>query len=75
MDKLLAFVVLLIGALALLVGLSALMALPVEWLWNGTLVDLFPKLPQLDFWHAWGLNLLTGFLFKSTNTSSSSKKD
>jgi hypothetical protein len=75
MEKFLAVFILALGGLVLLIALSALMALPVEWLWNGTLVDLFPTLPKLDFTHAWGLNLLTGFLFKTTtsNSSSSSK--
>lgn len=56
-----------------LVGLGALMAIPTMLLVNG----LFsPTLLQtvfggpISFLSAWGLNILCGFLFKSTTSSS-----
>ncbi len=53
-----------LGAMALVV-LSALFALPVYWLWNAVCPVVF-KLPVITFTQAWGLNLLCGFLFKSS---------
>lgn len=63
--------------LFLIVGLGALLALPVMWLWNYTMPYLFPQaaIAQLDFLHAWGLLILSGLLFKSSPSSSSSSKD
>lgn len=45
--------------------LSALFALPVMWLWNG-LMPLIFKLPVISYLQAWGLMILSGFLFKSS---------
>jgi hypothetical protein len=36
----------------------------VEWLWRVTLVDIFAIKP-ISFWQAWGLLLLSQFLFKA----------
>jgi hypothetical protein len=36
----------------------------VEWLWRVTLVDIFAIKP-ISFWQAWGLILLSQFLFKA----------
>jgi hypothetical protein len=55
-----------IGAVALLVGLSALFALPVQLLWNGVAVNVVDGLHKVSFLHAWGLTLLSSFLFKSS---------
>ena len=51
-----------IGVLALY---AAVIAFPTMWLWNWLMPDLF-GLKTIDFWQALGLNLLTGFLFKSS---------
>lgn len=67
MTKILQVVMLCLGAVALLVGLSALMALPVMWLWNGIVPELFHG-PTVSFWQAWGLSLLSSLLFKPTIT-------
>lgn len=53
-----------IGVIALVIGLSALFALPVMWLWNYVMPHQF-GLKELDFLHAWALNVLCGFLVKS----------
>jgi hypothetical protein len=57
---------------AVLVG-AALFAFPIEWLWNYTVPHLFHGVPTLDFWHALGLGMLCGLLFRP-NTPSSPKK-
>lgn len=57
------------SCLALLVGLSALFALPVWWLWNALSPDLF-GLPTIGFMQAWGLSLLCRCLFTQTTSVS-----
>lgn len=49
--------------------LSMLFAFPVMWLWNWIIPGLL-GLGTLTWGKAWGLMVLCGFLFKSTNTSS-----
>lgn len=71
-TKFLGYVVIGIGFLALIIGLSALLALPFMWLWNGLMPDIF-GLKSLSFLQAWGLLILSGFIFK--NQQISSKKD
>lgn len=72
MEKLLGYLVIGVGFVALVVALSALMALPFMWLWNGLMPDIF-GLKSLSFMQAWGLLILSSFLFK--NSSVSTKKD
>lgn len=60
----------LVGLLVLIIGM--LYALPVMWLWNWVAVSKF-GFATLTFWEAWGLCALTGLLFKSSTSSSSSK--
>ena len=72
MEKILNGLIIAMGVFVLLVGISALMALPVMWLWNGLMPDIF-GLKSLTFLQSWGLALLSGILFKSNVTSS--KKD
>lgn len=64
-----------IGGILLVVVLSALLAFPVMWLWNGVTPNLFATavIKPIDFWNAWGLALLCGLLFKGSSSSSSSK--
>ena len=57
---------------ALVVGVSALFALPVMWLWNYVVPYQF-GLKELDFLHAWALNVLCGFMFKSSSIRSEKK--
>jgi hypothetical protein len=54
--------------LALLI--SVILALPVMWLWNATLPELF-KFPEIGLWMAWKLAFLSSLLFKSTSTTTS----
>lgn len=57
-----------IGVVVVAVGiafiLSVILALPVMWLWNSTLPELF-KLNEISLWMAWKISLLCSFLFKS----------
>ena len=46
---------------------SLLLAFPVEWLWNGMLIYVFPEIKSITYWQALGLLLLSGLLFKNSN--------
>lgn len=61
-----------LGGIALIVGIGALLALPVMWLWNGVTPNLFAGavIKPIDFWNAWGLLILCGLLFKGSSSSS-----
>lgn len=65
LTKILGVAMLALGAVALLVGLSALFAWPVQLLWNGVAVNAVDGLNRISFLQAWGLSLLTGLMFKS----------
>lgn len=66
MEKLIKF----LGIIGLIVALSFLFALPVLFLWNAVMPDIF-GLPEINFWQALCLTLLSNFLFK--NSSSNNK--
>jgi hypothetical protein len=50
--------------------LSFLLSWPVYMLWNGCLVGAVAGVAEVTWLQAWGLTVLFGFLFKSSNTSS-----
>jgi succinate dehydrogenase hydrophobic anchor subunit len=52
------------GLVLALIG-AVLIALPTMWLWNALLPDLF-HFQEIGFWQAFGLNLLSSLLFKSS---------
>lgn len=54
-----------IGVLALI---GILMALPVMWLWNWLMPEIF-GMETLTFWEALGVSLLSNLLFKGTYSS------
>jgi len=58
------------GSLVVIVIVSILFAFPIMWLWNWLMPHLF-NLPVITLWEALGISLLTGFLFKSSSSSSS----
>jgi cadmium resistance protein CadD (predicted permease) len=58
-----------LGVLGLLIVVSLLAALPVMWLWNWLMVDIF-GLMTIGFWQAFGLKLLAASLFHSSSNSS-----
>lgn len=51
--------------------MSMVLAFPLMWLWNWIMPVIIPEIAKLTVIQAWGLMMLCGFLFKSTNTSSS----
>lgn len=64
--KILTALLLVIGTLLIV---AIVLALPVMWLWNYLMPDIF-GLIKIDFWQALCLNLLCGVLFKSSSSSS-----
>ena len=56
-------------AFVLIIGLAALMALPVMWLWNYVMPDVF-GLTEIVFWQALALSMLSSMLLKSSSSSS-----
>ena len=63
----------LMGAIVLMVILSALISVPVWLLWNGCLVDAVEGVREVTWLQAWGLSFLFGILFKGSGTTTSSK--
>lgn len=57
------------GIIALGFVLTLLFALPVMYLWNWLMPEIF-GLQTLTFWQAWGLTVLCWLLFKSSGSSS-----
>jgi hypothetical protein len=56
-------------AIPLAIGFSALGAYVFMLLWNWALVGIFPAVPVLEFYKAWGLTILLsiiGSFFKSS---------
>ncbi len=53
----------------LAVGVSLVFALPVYFLWNALMPDIF-GLIEITFWQAFGLMVLSGMLFKDDTISS-----
>jgi hypothetical protein len=56
-------------AVATLVGISLIMAVPTMLLWDWLMPELF-GLKTITLFQAWGLNFLCGMLFKSHTSSS-----
>ena len=59
-------------AIGLVVLIALLMVFPLMWCWNYVMPDLF-GLAEIDWKQAFVLNILSSILFKSSNSSSSSK--
>jgi hypothetical protein len=57
-----AFVALVIFA----IGLGFLLSWPIMWLWNNALVGAVDGVNEIDWLQALGINILCGFLFKSS---------
>lgn len=68
MEKLVAI----IGAIIISIGgillLSFLLSWPVFMLWNGCLVDAVEGINEITWLQGWGISILFGLLFKSTNS-------
>lgn len=66
MEKVLVVVGAIVVGLASLIFLSFLLSWPVYMLWNGCLVGAVEGVKEVTWLQAWGLNVLAGFLFKTT---------
>lgn len=62
-----------LGLVAVAVVLSLVLGLPVMWLWNSTVPEIF-GLGTIGFWQAVRLNILCAILFKGASASSNSSK-
>jgi hypothetical protein len=71
MEKFVTYVGAAVIVLAIVAAMALLISLPVMWLWDAVMPDLF-GLKTITWAQALYLSLLCGFLFKS---SSSSKKE
>jgi hypothetical protein len=69
MDKIATVVGVAVLGIAAIFIFGLLLALPVMWLWNGCLVDAVSGLHQIGWLQAWGINILCGILFKSSNAN------
>jgi hypothetical protein len=62
-----AFVALVIFAIVL----GFLLSWPIMWLWNNALVGAVDGVNEIGWLQAWGINILSGFLLKSSLTHKS----
>jgi hypothetical protein len=51
-----------VGGIAIVALVGLLMCLPVMWLWNGLMPEIF-GLIKITFWQSLGLIILCNFLF------------
>ena len=68
MEKVIGSMIIIAGSIVIV---AALTALPVYYLWNWLMPEIF-GLSTLTFMEALGVTLLTSCLFKSSSSSSSS---
>jgi hypothetical protein len=61
-----------IGILGIICTVLLILGYPLMWLWNWLMPTMF-GLPEITFWQAVGLNLLSTILFKSTTTTTKNK--
>lgn len=59
----------LLAAVALLALGAAILAWPVQLLWNYSLVGAVNGINPITFWQALGINFLFGILFKNSSSS------
>lgn len=59
-----------ISGLCVLFLVSLILALPLLWLWNATMPELF-GMKEITWWMAWKLMLLSTILFRNVGISSS----
>jgi hypothetical protein len=57
----------------MVVAIGLLFSLPVMLLWNGCLVGAVTGVNEISWLQAWGILVLAGLLFKSSDASVSSK--
>ena len=71
MNTLVKIVGLLSAAAGLIIFFGLLFSLPVMLLWNAALVPAIPGLAEIGWLQAWGIVILSGFLFKPVASSKS----
>ena len=59
----------LLAAIALLAVGAAILAWPVQLLWNYSLVGAVNGINPITFWQALGINILCGILFRNNSSS------
>jgi hypothetical protein len=69
-EKILVLPFLIIGVIAFSAVIGLLMAFPIMWCWNYTVVTLF-HLPVITWGQAWCLNFLASCFIKAASTGSS----
>lgn len=69
MSNFITALVAVLGAVVVLLVIGFLMSWPVMMLWNGCLVDAVTGVKEIGWLQAYGLTILTSFLFKSTTSS------
>lgn len=69
MDILNKAFVIILSAVSVIVVITLFFTLPTFWLWNWLMPIIF-GLPQLTFWQALGVTLLSSIIFKSSSSSS-----
>lgn len=47
---------------------ALVMALPIMWLWNWLMPDIF-GLIEIGFWQALGINIFSGILFRNNSNN------
>jgi hypothetical protein len=63
----------LIVVVVMVVAIGLLFSLPVMLLWNGCLVGAITGVNEISWLQAWGILVLAGLLFKSSDASVSKK--
>lgn len=53
-----------------MISLGIIWAIPIQWLWNNTLVSAVDGINKIGFWQAYGLYLLSSILIKSSSSDS-----
>jgi hypothetical protein len=71
MEKVLSPVAAALGAVAILVLIGGIFSYFVMLLWNGCLVPAINGVNPITWLQAWGISILFGWLFKSSNYRSS----
>ncbi len=69
MERLTEGLGLILGGIALIIFAAVLLALPVQLLWNGCLINAVDGVHPIGFWQAMGLNFLFSILFKASTSS------
>lgn len=66
-------IIALIVVVVMVVAIGLLFSLPVMLLWNGCLVGAVAGVNEISWLQAWGILVLFGLLFKSSDSSVSKK--